>query len=164
MEQNKIHYVWGLLRIGMGWIFFWAFIDKLFGLGFATAPDKAWLAGGSPTFGFLNFAVKGPFAEFYRGLAGNLVVDWLFMMGLLLVGLALMLGIGVRIAGYAGALMMILMYSAGFLPPAHNPFLDDHLIYAMLLVGFAMSKSGDYLGFGKRWSQTRIVEKYPILQ
>ena len=33
--------VWGLLRIAMGWTFFWAFLDKAFALGFATGrnPD-----------------------------------------------------------------------------------------------------------------------------
>jgi len=148
----------------MGWIFFWAFIDKLFGLGFASTPEKAWIAGGSPTFGFLKFASKGPLAEFYQGLAGNPVVDWLFMSGLLLVGLALLFGIGVRIAGYSGALLMILIYSAGSLPPKNNPFLDHHIIYTILLVGFALTKSGNCLGFGKRWSETKLVKKYPFLE
>ena len=80
--DNKTNYVWGLLRLSIGWIFLWGFIDKLFGLGFATKADSAWLAGGSPTFGFLKFAVKGPFAGFYHGLAGSAAVDWLFMAGL----------------------------------------------------------------------------------
>ena len=48
-------YVWGALRIGIGWIFLWGFLDKLFGFGFATARESAWLNGGSPTFGFLKF-------------------------------------------------------------------------------------------------------------
>ena len=34
-------YVWGALRIGVGWIFLWGFLDKLFGLGFATARENA---------------------------------------------------------------------------------------------------------------------------
>ena len=164
MEQNKIEYIWGLLRLAMGWIFFWSFIDKLFGLGFASTPEKAWNAGGSPTFGFLNFATKGPIAEFYQGLAGNPVVDWLYMSGLLLIGLSLMFGVGVRVAGYSGALIMILIFSAGFLPPKNNPFLDHHIIYTILLVGFALTKSGNCLGFGKRWSETKLVKKYPFLE
>lgn len=56
MEEIKGKYIWGLLRLGMGWIFFWAFIDKVFGLGFATATGKGWIDGVSPTFGFLKFA------------------------------------------------------------------------------------------------------------
>jgi len=160
----KLEIIWGLLRIALGWIFFWSFIDKLFGLGFATAAEKAWVAGGSPTSGFLKFRTKGPFVEFYQGLAGNPVVDYLFMVGLLLVGLALMLGIGVRIAGSVGVLMMILIYTAGFLPPENNPLIDNHIIYAMLCAGFALRKSDHCLGLGKRWSETGLVRKYPFLE
>ena len=164
MEQNKVSYIWGFLRLGMGWIFFWAFIDKLFGLGFATAPEKAWIAGGSPTFGFLNFAAKGPFAEFYQGLAGNPIVDWLFMAGLFGIGAALLFGIGVKIASYSGVLMMLLMYTAGFMPPASNPFLDNHLIYAVVFVGLALSHSGHSLGLGAWWKNTKLVQKCKILE
>ena len=32
------------IRIAMGFIFLWAFLDKVFGLGFATTSDKSWLA------------------------------------------------------------------------------------------------------------------------
>ncbi|MEE9551619.1 MAG: hypothetical protein V3V89_01110 [Gammaproteobacteria bacterium] len=164
MGQNKLETIWGILRIAMGWILFWSFLDKLFGLGFATSAEKAWIAGGSPASGFLTFGAKGPFAEFYQGLAGNPVVDCLFMMGLLFVGLALMLGIGVRIAGFAGALMMLLIYSAGFIPPKNNPFIDNHIIYASLYVGFALTKSGYYFGLGKYWSETKLVKKFPFLE
>ena len=68
---------WGLLRIAMGWIFLWAFLDKCFGLGFATGRDPetgaidfgsadAWINGGSPTEGFLSFGLhtKEPFTSF----------------------------------------------------------------------------------------------------
>ncbi|MCZ6804901.1 MAG: hypothetical protein O7D86_13495 [Proteobacteria bacterium] len=164
MGQGKIESIWGVLRITMGWTFFWTFIDKLFGLGFATTAEKAWIAGGSPAFGFLKHGTKGPFAEFYQGLAGNPVVDFLFMAGLLFVGLALMLGISIRLAGFVGALMMIMIYSAGFLPPKHNPLIDNHIIYAILFIGFAITNSGHYFGFGKRWSETKIVKKYPFLE
>lgn len=92
-HRTATDYLLGAARLSMGWIFFWAFIDKLFGLGFATAADKAWIAGGSPTFGFLNFGAKGPLAEFYKGIAGMMVVDWMFMLGLLAIGATLLLGI-----------------------------------------------------------------------
>ncbi len=175
MNQNVMKYVWGLLRIGMGWIFLWAFVDKVFGLGFATCRDaatgvvdmfcdKAWYAGGSPTFGFLNFASKGPFAEFYQGIAGNPIVDWLFMLGLLFVGTTLLLGICVRLGSYAGVAMMALMYSAGFIPPDNNPFVDDHIIYALVLIGLSLSGSGKVLGFGQQWSETALVRKFRIFE
>lgn len=39
----------GILRIAMGWTMVWAFMDKLFGLGFPSTPDVTMINGGSPT-------------------------------------------------------------------------------------------------------------------
>jgi thiosulfate dehydrogenase [quinone] large subunit len=102
--------------------------------------------------------------ELYKSLAGNAVVDWLFMLGLLLIGLALILGVGVKIAGYSGALMMLLMYTAGFILPEHNPILDEHIIYALLLILFTFSNSTYYLSLGKWWNKTNLVKKYKFLE
>lgn len=162
MENEK--YLWAILRLGLGWIMFWAFLDKLFGFGFATPPAKAWLGGGSPTLGFLKASSKGPLAPLFQAIAGHPAVDWLFMMGLLLIGLALILGIGVRIAGYSGALMMMLMYAAAFIPPANNPILDDHFIYAIIFLGFTIARPGNTWGLGQWWTGTALVKKFPILE
>jgi len=173
----RTNVIWALLRLSMGWTFFWAFLDKLFGLGFASCVDKktmqylgmlcdkgTWLTGGSPTMGFLKFSSKGPFAGFFQGLAGNAAVDWLFMLGLALIGLALLLGIGVRIAGYSGALMLVLMYTAGFIPPTNNPFLDEHILNAIICIGLVRSRAGQYWGLGGWWSGTSLVRRFPILE
>ncbi len=154
--------VWLLLRFGMGFTFLWAFFDKVFGLGFATEPEKSWLSGNSPTAGFLGNAVHGPFAEFYNSLAGNPVADWLFMMGLLLIGLCITLGICMRVAGFAGALMMLLMWTS-LLPPENNPILDEHIIYLLVFLGFTTEVAGKSWGLGKWWRSTKLVKKCPIL-
>jgi thiosulfate dehydrogenase [quinone] large subunit len=120
------------LRLSMGFIFLWAFLDKTFGLGFATTTEKAWIHGGSPTSGFLSFAVKGPLADFFHSLAGVAVVDWLFMLGLLFVGLTLMLGKYIKWGCLAGMVMLLGMYLA-LLFPENNPFLDEHIIYILIL-------------------------------
>lgn len=164
MEQNKIQYVFGLLRLMMGWIFLWAFIDKLFGLGFSTTAEKAWLAGGSPTAGFLQFGVHGPFAEFYQGLAGIPLVDWLFMLGLLFVGVSLVLGIFMKLGSYAGMLMLFLMYTAAGLSPENNPFIDDHIIYIFVILSLVLTNSGEYLGLGKWWGSTSFVQKHKLFR
>ena len=122
----------GALRVVMGFIFLWAFLDKTFGLGFATTADKAWLHGGSPTAGFLSFGVKGPFTEIFHSLAGVAVVDWLFMLGLLFVGLTLILNKYVKWGCVAGALMLLFMYLA-LLFPKNNPIIDDHIVYILVL-------------------------------
>src|SRR3989344_5657823 len=99
---------WLVLRLAMGLIFFWAFVDKLFGLGFATKSENAWINGGSPTSGFLLNATRGPLEALFKGLAGST--------------------------------MLYLMYLA-VLPPANNPFIDDHLIYILVLVVLAFKGS-----------------------
>ncbi len=132
---NKIVYV--KLRIVMGLIFLWAFFDKLLGLGFATKTESAWINGGSPTYGFLTHGTKGPFAEFFQSLAGIAVVDWLFMLGLLGVGVALVFNRYVKWGALAGSVMLFLMYVATF-PPTNNPLLDDHLVYILVLAALAL--------------------------
>ena len=163
MSIVKEQYVWALLRFTLGFIFLWAFFDKLFGLGFATSPDKSWLAGASPTFGFLKMGTHGPLVSFYQSIAGNIIVDWLFMAGLLLIGSSLVLGMGLKVAGYSGTLLMLLMWSAA-IPPKNNPILDEHIIYILVLLLLANVKSGYTWGLGKWWSNTALVKRYKFLE
>lgn len=162
MAYLKAQYLGAAIRMGLGFIFLWAFFDKVFGWGFATPAGKAWIDGVSPTMGFLKNAAYGPLSSWYHALAGNIVVDWLFMLGLLCIGLALMLGIGLRIAGITGAALMLFMYGA-LLPPKNNPLLDDHIIYALILVLVAVLPLGYPLGLGKWWTTTKLVKKYWFL-
>lgn len=160
MGLKKDQVIWAVLRIGMGWIFLWAFMDKLWGLGFTTSAENAWLAGGSPTSGFLLNATKGPFAGMFKALGELAVIDWIFMLGLLLIGIALILGVAMRLASYSGALMLVLMYLAGFLPPEHNPILDDHIIYAIVLIGLYYVKAGRWFGLQRWWEKRRFVRRH----
>jgi thiosulfate dehydrogenase [quinone] large subunit len=151
-----------VLRITMGFIFFWAGIDKVFGLGFATASDQSWLNGVSPTAGFLTFGTGGVFSSVFQSLAGSAVIDYLFMLGLFSVGLALLLGIGVKIAGYAGSLLMLLIYLSLF-PPENNPFVDEHIVYIVVLLLCTTTPVGETFGFGGWWTKTKLVKRLPFL-
>lgn len=150
------------IRLLLAFEFLWAFGDKLFGWGLATPSERAWLNGGSPTEGYLS-GVEGTFAGFFGSLAGNAVIDWLFMLGLLGIGLALALGIGMRIAAATGALLMLLMWLAS-MPIGVNPFVDNHLIYAVLLIALAAVAAGDTLGLGRWWAGLGIVKRFPALR
>ena len=161
--RSATRYVLAGLRIALGWVFLWAFLDKLFGLGFSTASDKAWINGGSPTKGFLGNAVSGPFEGFYHSIAGATWADVLFMAALLAVGTALILGIGLRVAAIAGGLLLVMMWTA-VLPPETNPFMDDHLIYAGVLALLALTAAGDTLGLGRTWAKLPIVQRLPWLR
>lgn len=161
--ENKLSYIWALLRISLGWILLWAFLDKVFGLGFSTAADKTWLAGISPTAGFLKLGATGFLGKYFGALAGSALVDWLFMLGLLLIGTALILGIGMRIASYSGALLMFLMWLA-LVPSKNNPVLDDHIIYLFVFLGLNFADAGKTFGFGRWWGNTKLVKKYTFLE
>lgn len=106
-------------------------------------------------------STKGPFTPFFQAIAGNIVVDILFMVGLLLIGLTLIFGIMVNITSISGSLMMFLMWLA-VLPPKNHPFLDDHIIYIFVLVLFMYFDSGKYYGFGNWWR--KIVRNNNILK
>ena len=170
-----------VLRIGYGVTFLWAFFDKLLGLGFHTgaitneegartgidfmAQDAAWLNGGSPTEGFLTFGVPAdnPFKDLWTGLAGQAWVDWLFMLGLLGIGVTLLLGAGMRIGTAAGAAMYTFMYLAS-LPLQNNPVVDDHLIGVISMVVLALGAAGTTWGMGHWWNRRKVVQKFPVLR
>ncbi len=163
---SKTETVLGLLRIALGWIFLWPFLDKTFGLGYATPEERAWVNGGHPTRGFLGNS-EGWFEDVFRGMADSVVVEWLFMMGLLLIGLALILGVGVRVAAVSGTVMLLLMYLAE-VPfqkgEANNPAIDDHIVYALALLALAGLRAGRFLGLGRWWSRQPLVQRQPWLE
>jgi thiosulfate dehydrogenase [quinone] large subunit len=162
-SSTAVRYVAGAIRLSLGWVFLWAFLDKLFGLGHETKTAQAWIHGGSPTYGFLKKGAEGPFADFYHGIAGATWADWFFMLGLAGIGVALVAGIFMRIAAASGALMLVLMWSV-VLPPANNPFMDDHLVYALVLVLLALMGAGRFLGLGGAWERLAIVQRYTFLK
>ncbi|PJA89566.1 MAG: hypothetical protein CO137_03595 [Candidatus Magasanikbacteria bacterium CG_4_9_14_3_um_filter_32_9] len=163
MKYKKEQYLISTLRILLGSIFLWAFVDKVFGLGFSTAAENSWLSGVSPTAGFLKFGTQGLFVEIFHWMAGSILVDILFMVGLLCIGLALIFGVGMKIASYSGTLLLTLMWLA-IIPPEHHPIIDEHIIYALLLILLSTTNSGEVLGMGKWWSKTKCVKKYAWLK
>ncbi|MBC9821218.1 DoxX family membrane protein [Terrabacter sp. MAHUQ-38] len=172
--RPAFRYVAAATRLALGWVFLWAFLDKLLALGFATGRDAetgavdrfgpaAWINEGSPTLGFLKFGTKGPLADFYQSFAGASWANWMFMLGLAGIGIALVLGIAMRIATVAGVVMLVMMWSAA-LWPDNNPFMDDHLVYALVLVMLLLANAGKTFGLGRAWERLHLVQKYPVLK
>ncbi len=141
----------GVARILLGWVFLWAFLDKVFGLGMTTPWERSWLSGASPTAGYLSSA-KGAFGGLFQSMAGLAVIDWLWMLGLGGVGVAFVLGVALRPAAVAAVFVMGGIYLS-MLPLANNPFLDQHLMYVVLCVAFALAGTGRFLGLGLAWSR-----------
>ncbi|MFJ7132494.1 hypothetical protein [Streptomyces fungicidicus] len=167
-------YVFAGLRLLTGFVFLWAFLDKTFGLGYATPSGKGWIDGGSPTKGFLSGVAAGPMESTFHDWAGAPWADWLFMLGLLGIGLALIAGIGLWPAAIAGTAMMALMWIAEWPPARHlsdgtpsmstNPFADYHLIYAVVLVALAAAGAGATWGLGGAWTRLPLVGRHPWLR
>lgn len=132
--------IFAITRIAIGFIFFWAFLDKLFGLGRSTPRERSWINGGSPTKGYLS-GLKGTFADAFNNLAGKAWADWLFMIGLCAIGGALILGVGMLITAIASTILLVLMWLSA-LPLATNPFMDEHLVYALVIIGIAATGAG----------------------
>src|SRR4051794_36389974 len=158
-----VRYAAAAARLSLGWIFLWAFLDKLFGLGHETKSAQAWIHGGNPTMGFLKKGAEGPFADFYHSIAGATWTNWLFMLGLAGIGIALIAGVAMRITAGAGALMLIMMWSV-VLPPANNPFMDDHIVYAIVLILLAGLGAGRFIGLGGMWERLPIVQRFGFLK
>lgn len=162
--------VLGVIRIFTGAYFLWAFLDKLFGLGYSTPSANAWINGGSPAQGFLGGVVNNdavPLNGFYA-LFQNTFGDILFMAGLLGIGIAVITGAGLKIAAIAGITLVTLMWwtqtglwidstnSAAFVEGARtasNPIITAHWFEGGMLALAALTRSGDQWGLGRWWSK-----------
>ncbi|MFM9609336.1 hypothetical protein ACSCBZ_21705 [Streptomyces niveiscabiei] len=167
-------YAFASLRLVTGFVFLWAFLDKTFGFGYATASGKGWIDGGSPTKGFLSHVSAGPMESTFHSWAGDAWADWLFMLALLGIGLALTAGIALRAAAVAGTALMAFMWIAEWPPAKHlsdgtasmstNPFADYHLVYAIVLIVLAAAAAGDALGLGRAWARLPLVRDHTWLR
>jgi thiosulfate dehydrogenase (quinone) large subunit len=159
-----------VFRISLGFVFLWAFLDKTFGWNYATPSARAWINGGSPTKGFLSSVDVGPLQGAFHSIAGNPVTDWLFMLGMLGIGVALIAGIGLRIAAVAATLMMAMMWiaenplaqhtSKGEPTSSTNPITDYHFIYGLGAIVTALTYAGHTWGLGRWWAQLPFVQRH----
>ena len=150
-DRGRGELVLGILRIVLGFMLIWAFLDKFLGLGMPTTPEAAMINGGSPTEYYLSNLVSGPLEGF------------LLMAGLLMAGAAMILGVASRLSTVGMCVMMALMFSLE-IPPDDNPLVDYHIVY--ILASIVIYYLGGYgvLGLDGRWSELSIVKRFPILR
>lgn len=148
--------VLAVARIAIGFSLLWGFVDKVFGLGYQTPAERAWVNGGTPAQGYIR-SIEGPFAGFFQGAFQNALGDWLFMAGILAIGVAVLLGAGLRLAAVSGTLLMATLYltQLPWVSGGTNPLVDIHWINAILLCTVALTLAGDTWGVGRIWG--RIV-------
>jgi thiosulfate dehydrogenase [quinone] large subunit len=145
-----------------------------FGFGYATSSGKGWIDGGSPTKGFLSSVADGPTESTFHSRAGDAWADWLFMLGLLGIGTAVITGVALRPAAVAGTAMMPLMWIAEWPSARHlsngspsmstNPFADYHVIYAAALIAVAATGAGTTRGLGRPWARLPVVRDHTWLR
>lgn len=112
------------LRIALGWLMFFA--------GFEKVIDPSWTASS-----FLQHAATFP--QFYAWFAlpmNSWWVDPLNAWGIMLVGVALIVGVALRPAALAGAMLMILYYFPhnAFPHVDHGYIVEEHIIYALVFI------------------------------
>lgn len=159
-----------VLRVTTGMIFLWAFLDKTFGWGYATPAEGAWTSGSSPAEGYLSSVSAGPMESVFHAWAGETWVDLAYMAGMLGLGVSLVAGIGLRVAAVGGSLMMLMLWLGEFPPARHlsdgspsmsaNPLIDQHVIYAVVMIVLAACSAGRVWGLGRVWERTPLVSRY----
>ena len=143
-----------LLRIAMGWMMFYAGITKVLDPKWSAA---GYLKGAKMFSGFYNWLLQPNILP-----TTNFINEW----GLTLLGVSLILGIGVRLSSMLGALLMLLYYfPLGFpYPNPHSYIVDEHVIYACILLYFAAIRAGRTWGLENWCSNLPICSRFPILR
>lgn len=151
MTQSSKFFLF-LLRILPGWLFLYAGMTKIL--------DPNWSAGG-------YLAGAKTFTGFYQWLASPAilpVVDFINEWGLTLLGISLILGVFVRFSSVLGAILMILYYLPILNFPYPNPhsfIVDEHIIYATVLLFLASIRAGRFWGLENWCSNLPICSKFP---
>jgi thiosulfate dehydrogenase [quinone] large subunit len=126
-----------LTRVALGILFFYAGITKVL--------DSTWSAAG-------YIGVAKTFPNFYQLFLNPTIlpiVNFLNEWGLTILGLSLILGLFVRLSSLLGVALMLLYYFAAGpfpYPNAHAWLVDEHIVYALLLLSFASIRAGRYWG------------------
>lgn len=130
-----------LLRLALGWFFLYSGATKVL--------DPSWSAAGylkgAETFAFLYQFFASP--QLLPII--NIVNSW----GQLLLGISLILGYYVRYSGVAGAILMLLYYIPILKFPfagEHALLVDEHIIYALLLLYFSRAHTEPFFGGGEK--------------
>ena len=144
-----------LLRISLGWFMFYSGITKIL--------DPNWSAagylGGAKTFsGLYQFFLRPDILPII-----NFINEW----GLAILGISLILGVFVRLSSVFGAILMLLYYfpilEFPYVPP-HSYIVDEHIIYAFVLLFFAATKAGRVWGLENWCVNLPICSKFPKLR
>jgi thiosulfate dehydrogenase (quinone) large subunit len=143
-------------RLAMAWTFLYAASHQVFVPGWSVA-------------GFLNSTktFHGLFAHFATPTMAP-ITTFLVEYGHLLIGLSLLLGIMVRVSSFFGILLMIVYWMAHmdwpYISDTNNFILDEHLVYAGVLVYLIVKHAGHVFGLDGWFENLRVVRDHPGLR
>jgi thiosulfate dehydrogenase [quinone] large subunit len=160
-----------LLRTLIGWHFAWE--------GFVKLWWPSWSRGGWPlgrwsSAGYLEGAT-GPFAEFFRGLAGSSWIptfDYLVAIVILLTGLSLMLGLFTQ-TGALSALVLLVLFYALYIPTygvivpgaeGNYLFVNKNLVEAAAVLVLLVFRTGRIAGLDLLLARRRLRKASPTVE
>lgn len=130
-----------ILRLSLGWMFFYAGITKVLNPEWSAA---GYLKGAKMLTGFYGWLASPAMLPFT-----NFVNEW----GLTLLGLSLIFGLFVRLSSGAGILLMLLYYFPILQFPYPNPhafIVDEHIIYVAGLLVLLALRAGKVWGLDEK--------------
>ncbi|MBI4054272.1 MAG: DoxX family membrane protein [Candidatus Doudnabacteria bacterium] len=143
--QGRPKFLILLLRVSMGWVFFYSGVIKVL--------DKKWSAKG-----FLESAQTFPdFYQWFASPANLYWVDFLNKWGQVAIGGALILGIFVGFAAIAGVALMALYYLPGLDFPfvgSHALLVDEHIVYILALLLLVRLRAGKVFGISQLFGRS----------
>ena len=140
------------LRILLGWFMFFAGIEKVLNPEFTAS-------------GFLMPAKTFPaFYAWFATPMNSVWVDPLNAWGITLIGVAFLLGVGVRPAAWAGAFLMILYYFPQYELPwiPHGFMVEEHIIYAAAFLLIAAMPQAQKFS-ASRFFRNTFLGKIPVI-
>jgi len=154
------------LRVVVGWVFLYAGIEKIFGAEPFTAASflQFGTAGTAP--GAAEGAIVNPTQAFWVDLASNAaaigVIDFLVPFGQVAIGAALVLGLGTRLAGAMGFLMMSFITIAAWDFAFGIANYTAVLAITALLLG--IMRAGEIYGVDAIVDEQPVVKRTPVLR
>lgn len=154
MKQSQKFFLF-LLRVVTGWMMLYAGITHVLDPQFSAA---GYLQGAKTFVGFYQWLLSPGILPIV-----NFVNEW----GLTLLGVSLILGVGVRLSSVLGAVLMLLYYFPILdfpYPNAHAYIVDEHIIYASMLLFFASVRAGRAWGLENWCSNLPFCSRFPKIR
>jgi thiosulfate dehydrogenase [quinone] large subunit len=135
----------------------------MFYAGITKIIDPNWSAAGY----LMNAKTFPAFFAWFASPGVLPITNFLNEWGLTILGVSLILGLFVRFTSIFGALLMLLYYFPALqfpLIPPHSYLVDEHIIYALVLLYFAATRAGRVYGLSNWCSNLSICRRFPKIR